>query len=521
MFRRICNCLLVLVKEKFEDENQYHGIGGFIFLRFICPAIVAPDAFSIIKTKLTSGVRRTFVLISKVLQNLANGIKHAKEEYMTPTDVFIEDNYQKIQDFFSTLAIIPDLPSESHNFGIIPIPLIEESLSIIHRLIIREIDKLKEELINIEVVELVPYDIAENLNTVILKSAMVIEQLKSKEEIDNSSPLYKPYFLFIDATLATGCYIIRTLIPILQNETEAEFISEALMVIVHSNGNSLEFIKQYILEEVKRSETVNIAFNTMNISTHIIWGYFKVLTREFIYSIWADLIHEINQSNLNLEIDPLRLNNPTSIMIENNVNQLIKISKLMIDKLFLNISKLHPRVKEMCDYIQSQMTKKFGNNVDKYYATKLLSKRIFSTAISYPAVFHLLSNIPEFYARRTLVLSAKLLCNVVLNFQSKEFYMAKLNDFARDYQPKAILFLEQLRRADDLNSESTFSLSWDIQRESLTQIHNFLMKHLIPLTEKIKDQKAEETIIYNVFDRLAAVIALYRYKLRRKSIMLK
>ena len=517
MFRRICHCLYEFVRSKFEDDNQYHGIGGFIFLRFICPAIVAPDAFSIIKTKLSAGVRRTLVLISKVLQNLANGIKHAKEEYMIPTNIFVENNEHIIQDFFHRLASIDDLAEDDSTqiTSIIPIPLVEESLSIIHRLIIREIDKLKEELNNTEVIEAVPYHISENLNTVLLKSEMVVEQLKTKGEIDQSSPLFKPYFLFIDAILASGCYIVRNLLSVVQSDTESNIVSESLMVVVHSNGNSLEFIKQYIQEEINAAAAPNIAFTTMNITNHLIWGYFKILTREFMHNIWAELINDINQTNADLEIDPLRLTNSSPQLIDNNNRQLIKLSKLIVDKLFLNISKVHPRVREMCEHIQSQMTRKFGN-IDKYFSARLVTKRIFSMALSYPTIFHLLPDLPQYNARRSFILSSKILNNVIFDVQSKDAFMEKVNEFTHDYHQKSYQFLDQLRTQSSM--VTTFSLSWDVQRESLVQLHQYLMKYLPILTEKIGDQSSEENIVYNIFDRLAAVIALYRYKLRRKTI---
>lgn len=43
------------------------AISGFMFLRFICPAIVTPETSGIVKSPLNSKQRRCLVLISKVL----------------------------------------------------------------------------------------------------------------------------------------------------------------------------------------------------------------------------------------------------------------------------------------------------------------------------------------------------------------------------------------------------------------------------------------------------------------------
>ena len=88
-FRCICKYLYTTVHEKFPEQG-FFGVAGFMFLRFICPAIVAPEAYGIIRDKISSKARRTLILVSKVLQNLANGIKFVKEPYMAPTDIFIE-----------------------------------------------------------------------------------------------------------------------------------------------------------------------------------------------------------------------------------------------------------------------------------------------------------------------------------------------------------------------------------------------------------------------------------------------
>jgi hypothetical protein len=46
-----------LVAEKFPD-SQLKCIGGFIFLRFICVSLTAPEAFGLMKTPPPKDVRR-------------------------------------------------------------------------------------------------------------------------------------------------------------------------------------------------------------------------------------------------------------------------------------------------------------------------------------------------------------------------------------------------------------------------------------------------------------------------------
>src|SRR5436305_4673477 len=63
-FRHICNIIQTQVQVRFP-EAKFTAVGSFIFLRFFCPAMVAPDAGGLIKTTLTKNVRRSFLLVTK------------------------------------------------------------------------------------------------------------------------------------------------------------------------------------------------------------------------------------------------------------------------------------------------------------------------------------------------------------------------------------------------------------------------------------------------------------------------
>eukprot|EP01133_Synstelium_polycarpum_P007214 gene7214-8378_t len=96
------------VAKKFP-EMKTTVIGGFIFLRYICPSIVAPEVFGLIKDNPTTESRRGLVLVSKLLQNLANEMPFGglKEEYMSYLNRFISNNSQRIHVFFNELANEP------------------------------------------------------------------------------------------------------------------------------------------------------------------------------------------------------------------------------------------------------------------------------------------------------------------------------------------------------------------------------------------------------------------------------
>lgn len=104
--RMVCKTLRSQVTRKFP-ESYYTVIGGYYFLRFICPAMIAPDGFGILE-KLPDEARRPLILLSKILQNLSNGVKFGiKESYMTPLNDFLESNQTRVHALFDELAMIP------------------------------------------------------------------------------------------------------------------------------------------------------------------------------------------------------------------------------------------------------------------------------------------------------------------------------------------------------------------------------------------------------------------------------
>jgi len=105
VFVHIVQVLLLVTSEKFRG-SQGVVLSGFFFLRFLCPAIISPELFGInLEKKLTPADQRALVLVSKVIQNLANGVEFGgKEPYMVPLNSFLKQYRPKFEEFLSSLA---------------------------------------------------------------------------------------------------------------------------------------------------------------------------------------------------------------------------------------------------------------------------------------------------------------------------------------------------------------------------------------------------------------------------------
>ncbi|OAA76331.1 Ras GTPase activator [Akanthomyces lecanii RCEF 1005] len=106
-FRKICSIIHDAVLPRFPDA-KYTAVGAFIFLRFFCPAIVAPEAEGLVDAPPPKELRRGLLLIAKVIQNLANNVLFGtKEPYMFPLNRFLVENISVVTSFLRTISVPP------------------------------------------------------------------------------------------------------------------------------------------------------------------------------------------------------------------------------------------------------------------------------------------------------------------------------------------------------------------------------------------------------------------------------
>eukprot|EP00003_Mantamonas_plastica_P026561 TRINITY_DN5474_c0_g2_i3.p4 TRINITY_DN5474_c0_g2~~TRINITY_DN5474_c0_g2_i3.p4 ORF type:complete len:126 (-),score=47.36 TRINITY_DN5474_c0_g2_i3:742-1119(-) len=110
MFRFVYN----KVEDRFSGAGD-KAIGGFLFLRFLCPAIWSPEGYLVVDEPVSDEVRRSLGLVTKIIQNLANGVYFGeKEAFMVPANVFVERNQEKLEDFFRELTKEPEQTRATH-----------------------------------------------------------------------------------------------------------------------------------------------------------------------------------------------------------------------------------------------------------------------------------------------------------------------------------------------------------------------------------------------------------------------
>ncbi|KAF5294854.1 hypothetical protein FQA39_LY00338 [Lamprigera yunnana] len=104
--RSMCHCLYQVLSKRFPQfpQNNIGAVGTVIFLRFINPAIVSPQEMGIVIKQVPVPVKRGLMLMSKILQNIANHVEFSKEQHMLPFNDFLRAHFEIGRRFFIQIA---------------------------------------------------------------------------------------------------------------------------------------------------------------------------------------------------------------------------------------------------------------------------------------------------------------------------------------------------------------------------------------------------------------------------------
>ncbi|TMW64504.1 hypothetical protein Poli38472_011384 [Pythium oligandrum] len=88
-------------------EEFYVHLGGFLFLRYLCPALIMPHRMQLTPNGEVPSktLQRTLVLIAKIFQSLANNVEYgSREEYMVPFNAFLVRNRSRLFRFYDQIC---------------------------------------------------------------------------------------------------------------------------------------------------------------------------------------------------------------------------------------------------------------------------------------------------------------------------------------------------------------------------------------------------------------------------------
>ncbi|KAF7274462.1 hypothetical protein GWI33_012883 [Rhynchophorus ferrugineus] len=143
--RSMCHCLYQVLSKRFPQfpQNNIGAVGTVIFLRFINPAIVSPHEMGIVTDQVPNNIRRGLMLMSKILQNIANHVEFSKEQHMLPFNDFLKSHFETGRRFFITIASdCETVDQASHSMSFIS----DANVLALHRLLWNHQEKIGDYL---------------------------------------------------------------------------------------------------------------------------------------------------------------------------------------------------------------------------------------------------------------------------------------------------------------------------------------------------------------------------------------
>lgn len=138
------------------DDQIGPLVGGFLMLRFFNPSLITPESYGFLQKGRAPPpyARRNLILLTKVMQNLSNGIPFGgKESWMVPMNPFIEKHKDEMKKYFIEVSTDPLVPEGQLGWQdcINPDPLEvpfyglgTKDLNVLHRIVYNNRNKLVE-----------------------------------------------------------------------------------------------------------------------------------------------------------------------------------------------------------------------------------------------------------------------------------------------------------------------------------------------------------------------------------------
>ncbi|BFU24254.1 ras GTPase activating protein [Entamoeba histolytica HM-3:IMSS] len=214
-FSYIFNVIKKEVMKKWP-ENALIAIGGFLFLRFINPAIVSPHRFGSNMLLPNDNGHRTLILISKVVQSIANQpLCPFREECMQPFSDYVLSQYDHVNQFLNIISSNDQMPQYERS---ISDSVIVEEIPII----VKGLIGFKEDIIK---------DFYEKLDTVPGIKDKLIPMLDNGETIKR--------FTFFDQTAALNEMMLSMKKSIISYENEIRQLNDKIVDLYIKLGKYL------------------------------------------------------------------------------------------------------------------------------------------------------------------------------------------------------------------------------------------------------------------------------------------
>mmetsp|Transcript_13750 Transcript_13750/g.39113 ORF Transcript_13750/g.39113 Transcript_13750/m.39113 type:complete len:661 (-) Transcript_13750:66-2048(-) len=466
-FRELSLYLLEEVQKKYPDyKNAVTFVGGFIFLRFFCPAMVAPEGYRLVDDVPSLAERRGLILVSKGIQNLSNGVQFgAKEAFMMPMNEFIIRNLHQTRQFLEQVASLPEAD-----------PIGEEARDALREEITTE---MKEEAL----------ESAHRL--LYINQQAVVELLQEGSEDVEHEDLEKPLEEFnrlvelgesdwkeMSNIIVQNPAIIQAFCSSIQT---AE-VAQSLITIFEANNCTLNVLRDLIVLEAQESKSnPNMILRGNGTAFKMLRGYVEIIGLFYLQQTLGMVVKFVCNNPEGFEIDISRCEpGTTEEDIEENAQKLTDAFNEFWSQITTSVDMMPMQIRVLCKHLFEQIAEVCPEK--RYSVTgDFIFNRMLGPAIVAPVSYGLMDEEPTEAGRRALILITKVILNTVHGIQiyQKEPYLNVMSHIVVECADSFQAFIDEVINVDSdatSNMSQGFEITPDLLEESVLTVSRQLQE---------------------------------------------
>jgi len=435
-FREIYAYLLKEIEKAFPKcKNAHTFIGGFIFLRFFCPAMIAPEGYKLVDTTPTLPERRGLILISKSIQNLSNGVQFGpKEAFMFPMNQFIIENLHRVKRFLEEVSTYPQVSEEEVAAVLASRPPVsndrkEDALQSAHRLLCEYQDEVVKDL----------------------------QDACGGEEVEETDDPLEDFHTLLDMNASDWEGIAKFIIGDMNiirafcQSLQSQDISQALITVFEAHDMTMPILSDLIKCECQEANrNPNMLLRGNGTAFKMFKCYVEIIGLDYLQktlSMMVKFICNNVEGDKGYEVDPAKCPpDMTEDDIKENAERLKEAVNEMWGQIVGSVDQIPVQIRILCRHLFMQVSETAPDRAHMVTGDFIFN-RMLGPAIVTPMAYGLMDDEPSPESRRALLLVTKVMMMIVHDVQiaeTKEAFLRPLSHLVVDLHEDFRKFIEKV-----------------------------------------------------------------------------
>mmetsp|Transcript_41142 Transcript_41142/g.103719 ORF Transcript_41142/g.103719 Transcript_41142/m.103719 type:complete len:1017 (-) Transcript_41142:1263-4313(-) len=488
-FRQIARMLYEATTSRWPDDEsvKYVPIAGFLFLRYFCSSVTAPEGYGVMDGEVPASARRGLIRISKAVQSIANGTLPKDEEMEQHTEWFRQWT-ARLREFYQQITEPPSANVESAS----PSSLMTR-FEIAEKLF-KHLKNRKEQLLSA------------------LSSDKPNKQVFRLPHSVKLSMWLHELLVSLAGNVSQRNLVVTAFRDVLSVDIEvvdiiAATAAEHKAAVMLEVGNYLLTIYEVLEKPVALLQLLIVCdlfdevsqfHQSMAAATFTL--YCQRIAENQIKEHFGPFVAEVRTYDRALEIDHHRVLPEERDLLAGNTVRLIELCDRLFDVILpAFISQLPRSIWSIGNWMLETVPTQYKK---KAPITPFLVFSCFANVIENPQQFGLTEDDLPARTRRTLFLVAELLRSAALGKPSSPdvkrdsvfaFVLkthSRLSDLIKD------LFSSARSTNLDLKDSPTREIAWRVQKDALEGLHRFMLQHADQYTESLDEHVVDLTFTF-------------------------